>query len=130
MKYKPEYFNLKEFQCPCCHRVVVSRALIMALETFRRAWGGPVIVNSGYRCKPHNAEVGGSANSRHMIGCAADIKPVDPVLIGPFQNLAGALWGRLSDWELKMYPRFIHVAVPRPEAGKSWNEDVIEMIFR
>lgn len=130
MKYKSDFFKLSEFVCPCCHRVHISRALIVTLDIFRRAWAAPVLVNSGYRCPKHNAEVGGSPNSRHMIGCAADIRPVDLALIGPFQNLAGALWGRRSGWELKLYPRFIHVAVPREEESRQWNEDKIEIIFK
>lgn len=130
MKYKPEFFKKSEFRCPCCNRVTVSAALIMALEIFRRAWAAPVLVNSGYRCVEHNVEVGGAQGSRHLIGCAADIRPVDLALIGPFQNLAGALFGRLEGWELKMYPRFVHVGVPREEAGRQWNEGKIEVISR
>ncbi|WP_335880118.1 YcbK family protein, partial [Campylobacter jejuni] len=32
----------------------------------------PIIINSGYRCKEHNAEVGGAPKSQHAIGSAAD----------------------------------------------------------
>ena len=51
-------FNLREFQCPCCHAVVLHRRLA---------------VTSGYRCAPHNAAVGGAANSFHRRGLAADV---------------------------------------------------------
>lgn len=130
MKYKAEYFKLSEFACPCCHHVKVASSLVITLEAFRRAWAAPVLVNSGFRCLRHNTEVGGAQNSRHLIGCAADIRPVDLALIGPFQNLAGALWGRLSGWELKLYPRFVHIAVPREEAARLWNEGKIDIICR
>lgn len=130
MKYKPEFFKLDEFRCPCCKRVSVSKALVYQLEIMRRAWAAPILVNSGYRCIPHNIEVGGAEGSRHLIGCAADIRPVDLTLIGPFHNLAGALFGRLSGWELKFYARFVHVAVPREEAARLWTEGVIEVIAR
>ena len=33
-----------------------------------------LIVNSGYRCARHNADVGGVKNSQHRYGLAADIK--------------------------------------------------------
>lgn len=33
----------------------------------------PIHINSGYRCKKHNAEVGGATESQHMLGKAADI---------------------------------------------------------
>lgn len=130
MKYKPEFFKLSEFACPCCGRVSVAKGLVTALEFFRRSWAAPILVNSGYRCVKHNQEVGGATGSRHLIGCAADVRPVDIELIGPFQNLAGALFGRLSGWELKMYPRFIHIAIPRDEAGRQWTEGLIEVISR
>ena len=54
-------------------------------ETIRQALGVPVRVNSGCRCKEHNAKVGGvkkkydkngkllSKGSNHMYGLAADL---------------------------------------------------------
>ena len=45
------------------------------LEPLREAFGQPVTVSSGYRCKALNAAVGGSATSQHMRGEAADISP-------------------------------------------------------
>jgi uncharacterized protein YcbK (DUF882 family) len=33
----------------------------------------PFVVTSGYRTEAHNFEVGGTQNSSHMKGCAADI---------------------------------------------------------
>ena len=43
------------------------------LDPIREAWGKPIIVSSGYRCKELNAMVGGVKNSHHLLGCAADI---------------------------------------------------------
>ena len=43
------------------------------LDPIRKAWGEPIIVSSGYRCKQLNALVGGTKHSHHMLGCAADI---------------------------------------------------------
>lgn len=43
------------------------------LEPARQQFGGPVVVNSGYRCLKHNLEVGGAVNSQHMKGEAADV---------------------------------------------------------
>ncbi len=45
------------------------------LDPLREAWGSPIKVNSGYRCKELNAKVGGSKTSSHMSGYAADLKP-------------------------------------------------------
>ena len=43
------------------------------LDPIREAWGEPIVVSSGYRCKELNALVGGAKNSHHILGCAADI---------------------------------------------------------
>ncbi len=43
------------------------------LDPLRQAWGKPVIVTSGYRCRQLNKAVGGSRTSHHMKGMAADI---------------------------------------------------------
>lgn len=44
-----------------------------ALEVVRRELGHPIIITSGYRSPELNAAIGGSANSQHMKGQAADI---------------------------------------------------------
>ncbi|MCQ2246370.1 MAG: D-Ala-D-Ala carboxypeptidase family metallohydrolase [Bacteroidaceae bacterium] len=43
------------------------------LQPLRDAVGVPVKISSGYRCPALNKAVGGSANSQHMKGEAADI---------------------------------------------------------
>lgn len=46
------------------------------LDPLREAYGGPIIVTSGYRCPALNKAVGGAKNSQHMTGQAADIRTV------------------------------------------------------
>ena len=43
------------------------------LDPLRDAWGGPITVNSGFRCNELNILVGGATNSHHKYGMAADI---------------------------------------------------------
>lgn len=43
------------------------------LEPIRAVFGVPIQINSGYRCPELNAAVGGSANSQHLRGEAADL---------------------------------------------------------
>ncbi|MBR5842518.1 MAG: peptidase M15 [Bacteroidaceae bacterium] len=43
------------------------------LDPIREAWGAPILVSSGYRCKELNELVGGAKNSHHLLGCAADL---------------------------------------------------------
>lgn len=66
-------FNMREFQCPCCHCVMVHRKLVAALQSLRDLLNRPLIITSGYRCAPHNAAVGGVKNSLHRHGLAADV---------------------------------------------------------
>lgn len=43
------------------------------LDPLREAWGRPITVTSGYRCKELNKAVGGVPTSQHKQGQAADI---------------------------------------------------------
>lgn len=43
------------------------------LDPLREKYGKPITVSSGYRCQELNKIVGGSKNSQHVKGLAADI---------------------------------------------------------
>jgi len=62
-----------ELKCPCCAVIIIDESLVMALQELRVRAREPIRILSGYRCKYHNAEVGGSINSQHLVGKAADI---------------------------------------------------------
>lgn len=47
------------------------------LQPLRQSLGKPVVINSGFRCPELNKAVGGSPNSQHMAGEAADIRVDD-----------------------------------------------------
>ena len=66
-------FKIKEFKSRSCPVVFVSQELVAVLQAIRSRLGVPINVNSGYRTYEHNKSVGGSKNSAHLIGCAADI---------------------------------------------------------
>lgn len=74
--YKPKYFKLDEFKCKCCGKVIISDNLLLLLDRARDIAGIPFIITSGYRCKKHNAEIGGVPNSAHVKGLACDIKAI------------------------------------------------------
>lgn len=67
-------FNLSEFQCPCCNRVMLHSDLFKLLVKLRLALGQPIYINSGYRCKAENDRVGGTSSSYHIFGMAVDIE--------------------------------------------------------
>lgn len=67
-------FDKKEFTCPCgCGQNNIDPQLVAKLQQVRDESGVIMLVNSGYRCSKHNAEVGGKSGSAHTRGKAADI---------------------------------------------------------
>jgi len=72
-----KYFHLYEFQCPCCKRVILHSGLLRRLNSLREAINRPIYINSGYRCKVRNEEVGGVKGSFHKLGMAVDIRAKD-----------------------------------------------------
>lgn len=54
-------------------RTNLSALVDNVLDPLREAWGKPIAVNSGYRCRALNKIVGGVATSQHLKGEAADI---------------------------------------------------------
>ena len=73
-----ENFRRSEFACKgrgCCHgSAPVDKRLVVLLQRIRREVGAVITVNSGFRCRRHNAGVPGShPESYHTLGWAADI---------------------------------------------------------
>lgn len=67
-------FRRSEFSCACgCGRDTVDVELMLILEHIRDHFDRPVHITSGHRCEEYNKEVGGSPNSQHLHGRAADI---------------------------------------------------------
>ncbi len=74
-----QYFTREEFRCQCggkyCNGFPAEPAeeTVRIADEIRRRAGVPLNVNSGVRCKRHNAEVGGVSNSLHTTGQAVDL---------------------------------------------------------
>lgn len=76
-----EFFTRNEFRCPCkrCGGFPVEpeETMVFVVNEIRRRAGVPISIvdsgGSGIRCKEHNKEVGGVANSEHLYGRAADL---------------------------------------------------------
>ena len=68
-------FTREEFICPCgCGFDDIDPLIVTTLQRLRDEVQRPVVVNSGCRCKSHNATVKGAPQSQHMQGKAADIR--------------------------------------------------------
>ena len=75
------YFDTSEFESkdgkPSPYgETVIKRELIVMLNAIRSRYGRPIVINSGYRSPEHNKAVGGVDNSQHVLGTAADIRPL------------------------------------------------------
>lgn len=69
-----KYFKESEFTCKCgCGLNNMNLKVVKIADKVREHFGSPAIVTSGTRCKKHNTEVGGVANSRHLQGKAIDM---------------------------------------------------------
>ena len=65
----PEVYNIPS------HEVIYNlQNLCKWLEVLRERYGGPILINSGYRSPQLNKKVGGASTSNHLTGCAADIR--------------------------------------------------------
>lgn len=89
-----ENFKSTEFDCKgrgCCAFTLVDEKLVKHLQQIRNHFNAPVIINSGYRCAKHNTAVGGTANSQHKNGKAADIvvKGVSPRDVAKYAEKIG-----------------------------------------
>lgn len=108
------YFSRSEFACECgCGFAAVDIELLGVLEDLREFFKSPVTINSGCRCEEHNHLVGGSSNSQHVKGMAADIR-VKNALPG---DVADYLEDRYSGYGIGRYDSWVHVDV-RPSRAR------------
>ena len=84
-----KHFNRSEFACHCgCGFDTADIGLVELLEKVRKHFGKPVTISSACRCEHHNKSVGGSDDSKHKLGRAADIvvKGKTPDQVADFIN--------------------------------------------
>lgn len=71
-------FSRIEFECRCgCGFDTIDAETLVVLEAVRQRFNAPVTITSGARCPVHNKAVGGSQNSQHLYGRAADFIVAD-----------------------------------------------------
>ena len=99
------------------------------LEVIRAAFGAPIWVSSGYRCKKVNDAVGGSKTSQHLLCEAADIKAckghTNKELFEKIKSLISSKKIEVGQliWEYgtKENPAWVHVSLKRTN-GKPNNQ--------
>lgn len=73
------------------------------LQPLRDAWGGPLFINSGYRCPELNEAVDGVPTSQHVKGQAADVGVTDPLALAKL-----AIKKNITFDQMIVYPSFVH----------------------
>ncbi|MBR3021118.1 MAG: peptidase M15 [Bacteroidaceae bacterium] len=88
------------------------------LDPLREHLAQPIVITSGYRCRDLNHDVGGSPTSQHLLGLAADFRPLhatdeqmDTVRQWFRENAERLEFDQMID-----YGSFFHVGV-RPEGS-------------
>ena len=114
---KKSYFSDEELECGCCGELEMDEDFLCILNKLRADFNYPMIVTSAYRCEGHNAAVGGSPNSQHLLGNAVDIH---------WEDYSSALKYRLIQFALDydfrgigISDEFIHLD-RRDTQGKVW----------
>lgn len=104
-----KYLTIGEFKCKCtytsCNITLVSEKLLLVYKIFRKFWGKPLIISSGFRCLLHNSDIGGVTNSYHTQGFAIDLHPKDAKDLNSLYKMAIVFFDKVILYEDK---GFIH----------------------
>lgn len=116
-----EHFSKWEFKCPCSEckhkKIHIDLNLVYRLEEIRKKIGNKSIdITSGVRCKAENSSSGGSVNSPHLLGKAADIqvKGLTPV------EIALKIYKILWNVRIGIYLNHLHLDVIPPNPSRFW----------
>ena len=107
------YFTRSEFKCKCGGRfcngypVEIDMNMVKIADEIRNRIGKPIQINSGIRCKTHNANVGGVSNSQHLYGNAADLGRTSGCTPEQMASIAEEIMGDTGG--IGTYPWGIHI---------------------
>jgi len=108
-------FERREFACRCKCGFNTADAELLAVLNDLRTWiDKPIAVPSGCRCKAWNKKVGGSENSQHLYGKAADIVVEDTPAVDVVAYLNALYSDTYGIGLYSAWPRLTHIDV-RPE---------------
>ena len=92
------------------------KRLAVLLEQVRAELNCPVIITSAYRSEKVNSAIGGSKNSQHILGCAADIRGVNKSPDDLMLHIIGS--DIKYDQLIREFDSWVHISVPNDPAGK------------
>ena len=114
------HFAKDECSCRCgCGLCNATPRLLMMAEKIRDLLRQPMIVTSVCRCREHNAKVGGSPQSKHLLGRAMDFhcERLSPLAV---YNAIAKAWydGRLPELGgVGVYDWGVHIDIAKAPDG-------------
>jgi hypothetical protein len=130
--YLSAHLSTDEFACYHCGLLpyslvggeipVMYSFLFDAFEFIRHDWGGPIKINSGYRCPIHNQQVGGAPYSIHLFGLALDMDCGDSDGVERMVEIVDMV---CPEVRMGVYKTFIHCDygfLINPRLKESWRE--------
>lgn len=109
-----KYFKKEEFKCSCCSENKINDQLLRKLDEAREIAQTPFKINSGYRCKKHNAKIGGEPESAHTLGLACDISAQTSAQ--KYKILSALL--KVGFERIGVYKTFIHCDIDEQKPSK------------
>jgi uncharacterized protein YcbK (DUF882 family) len=109
------HFKISEFaqKDGRCDKILIDSELVEVLEDVRTHFNAPVIINSGYRTPEYNKKIGGTKNSQHTKGTAADIR----VKGVPASKVQQYLKNKYQDkYGIGSYRKFTHIDTRKKRA--------------
>ena len=97
-------FRVREFRCrDGSDTIMIDQTLAVLLQAIREHFNKPITITSGYRTPEHNAEVGGSKSSQHLLGKAADIQVADTTVeaVAAYAESLMPDWGGVGRYPVK-----------------------------
>ena len=119
-----EYFTKEEMACNCGHKDCPRHGMafmqMKRLDQLRRAYGGPLAVSSGFRCRNHSRERHKNFPGSHVEGKATDI----PIFGSNARTLIGLAikcgFGGIGVYQSgDISSRFVHVDTVSPTSYRS-----------
>lgn len=109
-------FTLSEARSGCGDRWVWIHPATIVLAQKLRDEFGPLEVRSWYRSKQHNKNIGGVDNSRHVLGMAVDLAPLETDVNKFKKRILQMDIGGIG-----IYDSFVHVDVY--SNNRRWNHE-------
>jgi uncharacterized protein YcbK (DUF882 family) len=116
-KITPNFLE-NEFACKHCGDLLIAKELVEKVQKFRDIIETPIMISSAYRCKIHNANVGGASKSEHLSGEALDIYMNNKKNLVNMFDIAVTLFPRVGIYYTEKNKGFLHVDIK--STGNLW----------